>query len=615
MSLRIWLPLLGNLNNHGTTNVTVTNSNASVDTAGKIGSCYSFNGSTSRLDLVNNDFPNILNGDFSICFWLYSNDSSGRSIYFGNWSAPSGSFFNIEKNGSEKLRFYWNGNPDLVSTNLSIPNTTWCHITITRKANTVKFYLNGVLKDTFTSTLNGSVPTTATTFYLGKDNRAASDATALNGKLNDFRLYDNELSQKQIKEISKALVVHFPLNGNGLGGTNLCGNTNTASIDTNTFGYSEQTGGSTRTIEYDGGTPCVKVTRNTTAHSGWAYMWYNNLKSAELKTSTVYTLSFDAIGSGSGTIGFSGFMNGNATNQLSQSTETIQGSFNSTSWSHMVFRTATKSSFADLTVGGQCVYMSCGFMNNTSVWIKIKNMKVEEGTVDTGWTPNPSDAAYSTMGFNNNIEIDISGYKRNGTRSGTITAVTDTARYTSSTYLTDPAFITYQAPVNMYYATYSFWFKFSSFTGYGAIHIPAANPSSGDAPWFSCNTESVQLWAYFGGNSPSYTKGLAGSLSANTWYHAVYVWNNGVAQWYLNGAKHGNAVTYTGKTYIPNTGNATIGDSYTGSSWSGTPFTGQVSDFRLYATVLSDADIKELYEAGASIDDKGSVYSYEFNEK
>ena len=42
MALQVWLPLNGNLNNQGLANVTVSNSGATVNSAGKIGSCYAF---------------------------------------------------------------------------------------------------------------------------------------------------------------------------------------------------------------------------------------------------------------------------------------------------------------------------------------------------------------------------------------------------------------------------------------------------------------------------------------------------------------------------------------------------------------------------------------------
>ena len=44
MSLQVWLPLNGTTENLGLSTVTVTNNGATVNTSGKIGSCYSFDG-------------------------------------------------------------------------------------------------------------------------------------------------------------------------------------------------------------------------------------------------------------------------------------------------------------------------------------------------------------------------------------------------------------------------------------------------------------------------------------------------------------------------------------------------------------------------------------------
>jgi hypothetical protein len=125
--------------------VTVTNNGATVDNNGKIGKCYSFNGSTSCIDITCANFPTILNSDFSICLWIYHNDNNDRSILFGNWSL-TGSFFNLEKFANNGVRVYWNGNPDLSLSSCILPATTWTHLVVTRSGNTIKGYINGELK-------------------------------------------------------------------------------------------------------------------------------------------------------------------------------------------------------------------------------------------------------------------------------------------------------------------------------------------------------------------------------------------------------------------------------------------------------------------------------------
>ena len=53
MALQVWLPLNGTLENKGCSTATATNSNATVITDGKTGSCYSFNGTDSFIYLSN----------------------------------------------------------------------------------------------------------------------------------------------------------------------------------------------------------------------------------------------------------------------------------------------------------------------------------------------------------------------------------------------------------------------------------------------------------------------------------------------------------------------------------------------------------------------------------
>jgi hypothetical protein len=61
MSLQIWLPLDGNLNNYGVSGLTFSNvssSNTTVSTSGKIGSCYN-NNSFREGGLVSNKTINL----------------------------------------------------------------------------------------------------------------------------------------------------------------------------------------------------------------------------------------------------------------------------------------------------------------------------------------------------------------------------------------------------------------------------------------------------------------------------------------------------------------------------------------------------------------------------
>lgn len=157
-----------------------------------------FDGSSAYIDINNAMFPAILNESFTLSMWIYNSDSGDRSILFGNYGL-TGSFFNIEKTTAEKVRFYWNASPDITLANTLLTANAFSHLVITKSGSTVKSYINGVLKDTSTTTLNGTIPSTATNFRIGSDNRTGS--TMFKGRISDFRLYATALSADDIKRL------------------------------------------------------------------------------------------------------------------------------------------------------------------------------------------------------------------------------------------------------------------------------------------------------------------------------------------------------------------------------------------------------------------------------
>lgn len=157
--------------------------------------CNVFDGSSSYIEINNDMLPTVLNGAFTLSVWIYNSDSGSRSILFGNYQL-TGSFFNIEKTTTETVRFWWNSSPDIALSNTVLTANKFSHLVITRNGNTVKSYINGVLKDTSTATLNGTIPTTATTFRIGSDNRTGD--TLFKGRMSDFRIYGSVLSADDV---------------------------------------------------------------------------------------------------------------------------------------------------------------------------------------------------------------------------------------------------------------------------------------------------------------------------------------------------------------------------------------------------------------------------------
>src|SRR5574344_1089372 len=73
MSLKIWLPLNGNLENLGMADATFSaTNNPTIVNDGKIGKCYQFDGSTTyqRIYCSTYSNTNFNNKPLTICFWF-----------------------------------------------------------------------------------------------------------------------------------------------------------------------------------------------------------------------------------------------------------------------------------------------------------------------------------------------------------------------------------------------------------------------------------------------------------------------------------------------------------------------------------------------------------------
>lgn len=180
--------------NHGVRNGNITISTSTP----RYEYSTTFDGSSSFIDITSTVFPPVFNGAFTISMWVYNSDSGDRSILFGNYNL-GGTSFNIEKTTAEKVRFYWNANPDVTFANSVLTANAFTHLVITRNGNTVKCYINGALKDTSTTTLSTTITSATTNFRIGSDSRTGS--TMFKGRISDFRLYATALSADDIKRL------------------------------------------------------------------------------------------------------------------------------------------------------------------------------------------------------------------------------------------------------------------------------------------------------------------------------------------------------------------------------------------------------------------------------
>ena len=228
MSLRVWLPLNGDLHNQGLS--TASLSGSPTWGTGKIGS-KSFCCNTGIAGITISDLMNVTT--FSVAYWLYVDSSiTDFTNYTDFWGlqAVSGDTITVIRDelrtntanlgrhalhmikdasvGSNTNTYYGLGERDDAK-------DKWCHVVITKDANYCDAYANGVRYahvpcsnfENSSAKLNGK-------FWLGMGGCKSA-------YLNDFRIYDHCLSENEIKRLAQGLIVHYPLNRQGLGQDNL----------------------------------------------------------------------------------------------------------------------------------------------------------------------------------------------------------------------------------------------------------------------------------------------------------------------------------------------------------------------------------------------------------
>lgn len=602
MSLRVWLPLNGTLNNCGISEVSATTNGATINAAGKIGSCYIFDGSDDFISLTGSTLYKIFTGSsnaFSICMWIYHNDST-RAILFGDFGLSGSINFNIELSTAHHVRFYWNGAPDKnFNTDSSVGLQTWTHICLTYDGTILKLYKNGILStDTWTGSLTAKTKTNGV-YYLGRDSRTGT--TAFNGRLNDFRIYDHALSEKEVKEIAKGLVLHYKLDNNGQGGRNLLlGTYNFANWylnsrwtkDNNIVTYKE---GAKAWNDMDSPTiPWTDVQGKTLTIS--ADIRSDNFNYTD---GSGFSICFVRKASGPNATGYS-------TRRLECTPIHLTVNQITSEWKRYSATVAniSDSSFRNTYNGGGGDWFGIYIWNYTNKSVQIKNIKLEVGNKTTIYSNAPEDYNFST-----NIIEDCSGYGHHGIAVNDLIIDQNSAKYDVSTLFSNSSYIKYtnfNLPVNTW--TVSCWYyKSANPTQYETIYCLSKNTGADADKKFAAQPNAGRIWFKVESGSNSINK-----LAINKWTLLTISCNGTIGTIYENLTPIG---TINAGNVMTNCTDLVLGAKSRGAEVSaiGVPYNGYISDFRIYCTALSADNIKELYQTSASIDDKQNFYSRELS--
>lgn len=549
----------------------------------------------------------------SVCMWVKPNSANAWTSIFG-WGNTSTRQNRIEVSatGGSEYRFF-GSNDCLVANNAvattDMTNAAWHHFAMVADGANVRFYLDGALSKTVTQKSQVSATFDGTnTFYFGgySDN--------YNGYYNDIRVYDHALSQKEVAELAKGMLIHYTLDNpyttgiyNFYSGTNARGNPATTSFTvtklTNEDGYNYKLTRTGTTSNYYANIRFPAVSR-TSITAGKKYTW-----SAKIRVHTWTAGTFNLRSA----IAANDYTNGSVRaadtslvdNQWRQISRTITLTEGMKIGSKFYYITDTAYNESTESSKGYMAPLVEFYTNNQNsegttydMDFDLKEVQLIESDSFPGWVDNA---------MASNTVRDNTGRGNDATCSGSVTTEGGSPRNTRAFKLLDTSYVQYPVPAGISQCTIAFWVKRTGGGAYSTVDCLKNSPSGG--MWLGVNIESSKLWAYWGG---TYNK-VSGSLTANTWYHVAMTFNAGISQWYLDGVAVGSAVDFSAKGTTWPSGTRAIGNSYTGSTWN-TKFSGSISDWRFYTTVLTAAQIKELYNAPISVADTGACLSEQFTE-
>lgn len=627
MSLVVWYPLNGNLNDYSgnNNNLSFYSSPTSlpVNLSGKIGSCYERVTARNNTDFLTSSKPIDLQGDFTMACWafpttLHPDTANGlvTNHYHGD---NKGAGLNVKYISATDFRISCNTGSGTSRTYYSYYGTSniynkWSHLILrfVKSSNTFSLWVNGVVELEWTyAQVNTSRVVNIFDWSVGYITTDYKPAT----KINDVRIYNHALSEKEIKEISKAKILHYSFNDFQEPTQNLYVISATEGLyftscystygGSGKYGFGEvsnlQTVSDTHFLQIEGGAKAQRVSRILSDQNHADYLYCDGLisqsGSRNFEGGETRFYSFDYYG----TFGTSIYLYINTPNNI-RFVHPDTGVLSTSIALSVLQNRETRVSFgltnidsASSTFGS--IYMILHYniattsLKNTEFWV-FNNVQVESKKYSTCYTKGSrSGIINDSSGFNHNAvlvnsttpkwtldtEKGFGSYQFNGANS----IVTDQIFYDR---------------FNQCYTLSAFIYPTHTLDG-STINSQLINFNAGCFIEFDTGAKTLNYLN--SGVNDSYVYGSI--LPRNTWTFVTWVVDTStqLCKVYYNGVLHATSSNYT-ITDIP------VG--FSSSTILGTNFTGKITDIRLYATALTASDILDLYQTSVSLDNNGNFY-------
>lgn len=600
MPLKLWLPLDGTNENRGISGVTMAGSPASWGN-GRTGKCATFNNNAAQRITSSTTEFNYTVEDFSWCCWI-NKDSSTLGTDRDMWAftvgrADAGSRgYGLQvyqrSSGHSTIHVHFGSGAWGLT---GIADGSWHHVAFTRKGSAIKVYLDGVLKTS--ADFTGMLPTYTESagVGLGLFFYSGGSIYPLIGSISDFRIYNHTLSAKEVYELSRALIVHYPLSAPGNAQANLLAWTKNYTESTPLVHTSASKDG----MKYLGNDSLITVTPGKD--------YYIQVKSTGIPGThggNTVTDKFTIFlyqrnqGTSKAIGGYDAAPNLNKNNIYINDPDRQLYVWKWTAPSNAQDITLRTNSYSDGT---------------TAVTLKFWDFKIEEGTY-TSYVPSKNSAQYGDLGYGTGTVRDATGRGIDlSYSSASPDFITGSPRYATAlnfnqqTYAYRDSFDHVLSNI-----TIAFWFRpiSNSNAEHFLFGMFSTWRSNGTGMYHRVNTSVYPL--RFKSDAESADKMIEHTYTLNAWQHVAIVYDGTTIKYYVN------AVLAHSITYGSN-GTCTLGNIYLGNSmYNNHPASetddSAMSDFRLYGTALTADDVKYLYETSAAIDNNGDMFADSFEE-
>ena len=586
MSLIHWWPLTANLNSLVSSS-SLDGTYASTD--GKIGKCLSTGVKHSSTIPMTEWNP--VNSSVSMSCWLKISYTDVRNFLSGKTSTydqPTGNVIGYHSYGGLGIIWYANSlknfstlylmghirgdGANIGTSAYTIPDNQWIHLALVadNAAKTLRFYVNGSVHGT-ASHSNLTNITSMTSKPFGVNVSAVyggnGPSYSIPMKINDVRLYNHALSKKEIQELSRALVLHYTFDNASFENTTNVSTVNDWSTYSSYWTISERTNSGLKLYRHTGSTSdCVAVQNSAVTGKMaqgdiWTFSCYL-YKNGQPFKSTASGISNESYGYK--TVSWESHDDG-----YYRITFQVTGSPGA--WVlHNYF-------FSPIDIGVNC---------------EMRYMQFEKKDHATPYTANTRVGVIGdSSGFGNDGELNLPQYYKFTTDSRLGMGGLHCSGETSSGPMhiktkLNPSFIAGTGSI-------CFWYKKDSVAmNYNGGNFIVATPDrSKESGWLAATSANA---------APTNNS----NCSWSTWYYdgiAQNQSNSKDTEWHFYCATGVNISNWT-TFQIHSHGDA---------SWL---YRGVIADYRVYNTILSADDVKELYNTRWAANKDAQVFSNAINE-